>query len=290
MTTAQRVIKYFAYGLAAIIVFVIIGGITAAGAGILTAVGVISRGAPEAEVDCSQYEKCLSLQLSHSELYIKKGGSEIKIESSDNDYEVVRNDTNVVIKDTKKSSWFGNNNRKLTVTVPENMKFESVGISSGAGRIDVESIATKELKMSLGAGETIIHNIEATEKVKISSGAGKLAVEDGVMKDADIDLGVGETSIRAEIIGDSKINAGIGSVKLDLLLPESEYTIKADKGIGEIRFNGSSVSDNSTIGNGENKINVDGGIGEINIKTATEKKETEDKAEDKTKEKKELEE
>ena len=282
MTSAQKVVKYLAYAFACVLAFSIIAGIVAAGAGILTAVGVISKGAPEAVVDCSQYEKCLSLQLSRSELYIKKGGDEIKVETSDDEYEITRDGQNVVVKDKKKSSWFGGNSRKLTVTVPENVVFDTVGITGGAGRIEIEKISAKELNLSLGAGETVIRDIEVSKKVKISAGAGKLAIEDGKINDAKIDLGVGETSIRAAITGDSKVDAGIGSVKLDLLLPESEYSIKAEKGIGEIRVNDSSVSSGSVIGTGKNTIDVDGGIGEIKIRTAAKKaEETKDDTEKK---------
>ena len=110
-----------------------------------------------------------------------------------------------------------------------------------------------------------------SDKAKIDTGAGRFAVENGEINDADINLGVGETDIRAAITSDSKVNAGIGAVKLDLLLPESEYTIKVDRGIGKIKFNNNDMSDGSVIGSGKNKLDVDGGIGEISIKTATPK-------------------
>lgn len=269
MTAAQKVIKWFAYGLAAVLVFSIITAIVAAGAGILTAVGIINSKAPET-ISCEEYEKCLNLELSSSELYIKKG-DKLAVETSDDSYEITRDDNKLVVKDKKKVSWFGGNgNRKVTVTVPGDMTFDAVGIGNGAGKIEIDYLYTKELTLSVGAGETIIDETKVTKKAEISTGAGKFEIKNGVkINNAKVSLGVGETKIRAALTGDAKIDAGIGSVELDLLMLDSEYTLKVDKGIGEIKFNGSSVG-NGTIGNGDNVVDIDGGIGGINIRTATE--------------------
>ena len=269
MTAAQRVIKWFAYGLAAVLIFSIFSAIVAAGAGILTAVGVINNRAPET-ISCEKYEKCLNLELSSSELRIKKG-EKLAVETSDDDYEITKEDNKLVVKDKKKSSWFGGNgNRKVTVTVPSDMVFDAVGIGNGAGKIEIDYLYTKELTLSVGAGETFIDEIKVTKKAEISTGAGKFEIRNGVsVNDAKVSLGVGETKIRAALTGDAKIDAGIGSVDLELLMMESDYKIKVDKGIGEIKFNGSSVGD-GTYGNGVNTVDIDGGIGGISIRTATE--------------------
>ena len=44
------------------------------------------------------------------------------------------------------------------------------------------------------------------------------------------------------------------------------YEIHAEKGIGDIKIDDVSVADNSTTGNGENKINIEGGVGSVDIK------------------------
>lgn len=231
MTTAQRIIKYLALGFACVLAFSIIAGIVSAGAGILTGIGVINGSAPEALVDCAQYEKCLSLQINYAEVYIKEGGDEIMIDSSDDNYEIVKGDANLIIKDAKKTSWFGDNSRKITITIPEGLEFDAAGINGRAGRIEIEKIKTKELDLSLGAGEV---NIEAA------------------------------------MTGKSKIDVGAGAVNLDLLMPASEYAIKADNGLGGIEFNGADVSSGMVVQGGENKIDVDNGVGKITIKTVKE--------------------
>lgn len=267
MTSVQKVIKCCAFGLACLLAFSIISGIVAAGFGILTAVGVVSGGSVET-INCESYARCLNLELGYTDVEVKVG-EEFLVETEDKDFEVTKTDDKIVIKDKKRGGWFiWHNDRKIVVTLPRGAEFDAVGIGSGGGKIEIEEINTHELELTLGAGETTIKNISVDRKAKVSTGAGRLVIEGGKINNAEIDLGVGETSIRAAIIGDNKIDAGVGAVKLDLLLPESEYAIKVEKGIGEVKFNGSSVASGSTIGNGENRLEVNGGVGEIGIKTA----------------------
>ncbi len=275
MNSASKVAKYFAFGLAGLIIFAIITGIVGAVSGILMAVGLVHRGAPDLPVDCEKYEKCLSVSVAASNLVIKKG-DKFTYESESDKLAVSQSDTKLSIRDESKGgwNWIGSNeNRKtITVTIPEGMEFDNVGIAGAAGRIAIERLVTKDLKLDLGAGETTIDYVKANGNVKIDSGVGRFEIKDGALVGAGIHLGVGEASIRAKLTGNSKIDAGIGSVNLNLLLPESAYTIKAEKGIGKILYNGSNVSDDTTIGNGTNYVDVDGGIGQINITTASEVK------------------
>ena len=50
-----------------------------------------------------------------------------------------------------------------------------------------------------------------------------------------------------------------------LLGSKDDYKIELDKGVGEARLDGESMRDDSVHGSGENFIQIDGGIGEINI-------------------------
>ena len=57
------------------------------------------------------------------------------------------------------------------------------------------------------------------------------------------------------------MNTGAGA----LLGIKDDYKIKVSKGIGEIRIDNNSIKDGEVIGNGNNFIDVSGGIGQINI-------------------------
>ena len=48
---------------------------------------------------------------------------------------------------------------------------------------------------------------------------------------------------------------------------ESDYSIEVDKGISSCTFNGKELKDDTRYGDGENIIEIDGGIGDIEITT-----------------------
>ena len=270
MNSAQKTIKYVATGFAYLLAFSIIAGIVAAVMGIMTGIGVIGRHAPDLNINCNQYEKCLSVSLAGSDLVIKKG-DKLDYEADNDKLEVTRGDNRLTIVDKSKGSWswFGHNNRKtVTVTVPESMEFDMIGIAAGAGKISAESIITKDLKLDLGAGETVVDYVRATDNAKIDTGIGRFEIKEGLLKNAGIHLGIGQTTITAILAGDTKVDAGIGSVRLNLGLTSSDYTFKVDKGIGKISIDGKEYSDGSIVGTGKNTLDVDGGIGEIVITTS----------------------
>ena len=276
MNPVGKIAQYFGYGLAGIIIFGIITGIVAAVGGILTAVGIISRKAPDLNVNCAAYDNCLAVSVGAANLVVKTG-TELSYTSDINDLEVSLGDTSLTIKDNSRVKWFGNNDKKtITVTVPENMKFDAIGITSGAGKITTEKLVAEKVKFDLGAGETVIRDLEVIDSADIDAGMGKVTIDGGTINNANISLGVGEANIRSKLTGRSKVDCGIGSVNLDLLLPDSAYTIRADKGIGSISFNGNKISDNTIIGNGKYDLSVDGGIGSVNIKTTPVKYEIEE--------------
>ena len=43
------------------------------------------------------------------------------------------------------------------------------------------------------------------------------------------------------------------------------YKLKLEKGIGEVSVDGSLIEDDSTVGNGNNYIRIEGGIGSIKV-------------------------
>ena len=228
MTTAQRIIKYFAIGFAALLIVSIFSGIVFWGLGIITA-GKMIKNNSEIEMNCEEEKSCLKITLGASELEIRKG-NELKVETKNGKVEVQQDENRLEIKDSGSGwDWLGkDDNRKVTVHVPEDMEFDKAGISGGAGKIYVEQLRAKDFEMALGAGEASFDALEV------------------------------ETA---------KISAGIGSVRVKLMSSAEEYSVKLSKGIGEIKFNDKKVSNDTTIGEGSKKIEISGGIGEITVNT-----------------------
>ena len=79
--------------------------------------------------------------------------------------------------------------------------------------------------------------------------------EETMFESVELNTGVGEVTID-ELLTDSLVmNLGVGEF----------YRIELDKGIGEAKLENQKMHDDSIYGAGSNRIEIDGGVGELNI-------------------------
>lgn len=167
----------------------------------------------------------IKTELSASSLEIKTGDS-FKVESN-HKYIDCKEEGNCLVIKEKKSVFPGHwDHVRVTVTVPKGTVFQTADIGAGAGEVDIEELIADSLKIELGAGEL---NYSGT------------------------------------LTGFSRIDYGIGEAQLSLTGSEKDYQISLDKGVGEATINGMKMGDNSLYGTGTNQIEIDGGVGEIDI-------------------------
>ena len=269
MTSAQKIIKYVALCLAAFLVFLIISSLL----GVLFSITKILGIQKDNELIMDKMStvnfktddiSSLDINLLFTNLIIKQGDT-LYVETNNEKVHFDEENNSLKIKEDSRS-WLSQNNKgDLILYLPENSQFKTVKIQAGAGKIHIENLKTDTLSLELGAGETSIQKLNVLENCKIESGAGKVSLLDGRIKNLDLDLGVGKFELTSSLLGSNKINAGIGSLELNLLGNKKDYLIKADKGIGTIHVDEAVVSDDSTIGTGENTIKIDGGIGNIDV-------------------------
>ena len=269
MTSAQKIIKYLALCLATFLVFLIISSLL----GVFYSVSKILDVQKDNEVTVDKMStvnfktddiSSLDINLLFTNLIIKQGNN-LHVETNNEKVHFDEENNSLKIKEDSRN-WLSQNNKgDLILYLPENSQFKTVEIQAGAGKIQIENLVTDFLSLELGAGETSIQRLNVSENCKIESGAGKVSLLDGRIKNLDLDLGVGKFELTSSLLGSNKINAGIGSLELNLLGNKKDYLIKADKGIGTIHVDEAVVSDDSTIGTGENTIKIDGGIGNIDV-------------------------
>lgn len=270
MSIGQKVIKYLAIAFAIALIVGIITTIVRVVSSIpLTLkIGKNNNDSNNIIETSSDFENenvaFLDIDIAYSNLTIRKG-EYLKVESSDKDIQCKQDEQKIIIKE-RNSNWFNNTKKEeLIVYVPENLQFDKVNINTGVGKVNIEILNTKVLKMDLGAGETSIQNINITESAKIDTGAGKVNIKEAKINDLRCDLGIGATEISAKLLGNTRIGTGVGSLKLDVLGKKEEYETKINKGLGNVTIDEEKISDNEVVGNGENKIDIDGGVGEIKI-------------------------
>ena len=270
MTSVQKVIKYLAIAFAIFLIVSIISSITAAlfaVSGILGLKQDIER-SMNSEMVVTDLENnnaaTLDIELAFTNLTIKTGDS-LKIETDNSNISYKQENQTLQIKE-KNKKWFSNYvEKELILYLPEGIEFEKVKIATGAGKIDIETLKTGNLSFELGAGETEIQNLNVSKECEIDGGAGKLSIFSGTINDLDLDMGVGKVNLTSSLTGKNEINAGVGTLNIDLQGEKESYKIQADKGLGSVKIDGKEIIDGEIFGNGENHIEVDGGVGNIDI-------------------------
>lgn len=275
MTTFQKVIKYLALALA---IFIIINIVSAIWFGIFSFSNLLGLRKSDEQAVLGEEKiitsiensdvKTLKISLKYSNLIIKKG-NKLTVETNNDNISSSKENDSLVIKE-KDFNWFWNNsnsNSNLILQIPEGTEFNKVKIEAGAGEINIEEIFTNDLSFEMGAGKVEIKKINVTNKAKIDGGAGKVDILSGEINDLDLDMGIGKFAITTKLTGNNKIDAGVGKLDINLTDVADNYTIKADNGIGAINFNGRTVISEAIYGSGDSLIDIDGGIGSIDINT-----------------------
>lgn len=265
MTAFQRVIKYLAIALAIFIIFSIFSVIGELGSGIF---GFLLNRTNTTIVDTININNAINtidIDLKYANLDIKKSDV-FKVEISNKKINVEESDNKLTIKDNSKK-FISNTKETVILYLPDYVLNDTI-INTGAGDLNIEYLITNNLNLDLGVGKTIIDYIEAT-KSTIKTGVGTLIINDAKLNNSDIDIGIGKSIIRGILTGDNTIDAGVGETTLELVGNKNDYKIKFNKGIGNIKYNNENVANNSTIGDGNTTISIDGGIGNFIVKTVT---------------------
>lgn len=266
MTSAQKVIKNVAMAFAIFLSVNIISGIMMGLAGVSF---LFSNKTNESNSEMQGYPiegeiSSLSLKLSGARLKIKTS-DEFLVESNHNYISVDLENGQLCISETKKPFSSLPEGVTVIVNIPEGFVFDDATVETGAGEVEIDALSADIINLSLGAGEANIKNLTANSRADIEGGAGELNIEGGLLRNLQLDMGIGELTLTGRIEGKSSLDYGIGETKLTLLGSSEDYQIQLDKGIGEATLEGKAMRDDSVYGAGENRIEIDGGIGAIKV-------------------------
>ena len=277
MTTLQKVIKYLSIIFGIFLIFVIVSGVFGIGYSInkLFASNKNTNIIKEIISDVKDNDKeeiknlevneefnNIKIDLTYSNLEILKGN--LKIESNSDNIVTKIKDNKLIIKEKNTWNIKLKDKQKVILYLPNNIELNDVEIDNDTGKVYIENIIANNIELDLGAGSTSINNIISND-TKIDTGAGTLNINNGIINNLDLDLGVGKTTINAKITGNNKIDLGVGSFYLNVLDNISNYKLKIEKGIGKILINDEEIKSDTTLGTGNNIINISSGVGSINI-------------------------
>ena len=269
MTIAQKIIKYLATAFAIFLIVTIISIVLGIVNGFSYWLGMRKENEEtNKDIKVTNFENTdinsLNIEISYANLKIKPGENLYLETNNEKIKSEIKNNTLYI--EEKNKSWFNiDKNIEITLYIPTNTEYKDIKIKAGAGKVEIDQIYAEGFLFELGAGETFLNNINAVKYCKIESGAGKLSIHSSNINNLDLDMGIGEVYLNAKLIGKSDIDSGVGTLIAEVYGDKEEYKIKIKKGVGSVIVDGENMEDNQIIGNGESFIEVDGGIGSINI-------------------------
>lgn len=256
--TTQKLIKAFAICLAIFIIVSIINAVVYLASSIFSVNNDVNM-----NENYSSEITNIKIDMGTSNLIIKKGDTlNITADNVSKRFKVNEESDTLTIKEKSVNVFRNKSISKVIITIPNNLK--DLSIDFGAGKLEISDINTSRFNLDQGAGKVIINNL-ISGKTDIDGGAGELNIKSSVLEDLDLDMGAGKFYFSGSLHGNNKIEQGIGELILDL--NGNDYTIKASKGLGSITINGEDYSKNTTVGEGVNNIEIDGGIGSIIVNT-----------------------
>lgn len=279
MSGAQRLIKYCAIAFAVFLMFMI-------GSGILMGVSalgfLIQDGRWYWDSDESNMEliegitdsqdvrvRALDVNVKATAVRIRtvQSTENVRVET-DNEYIdawVADGELHIVERSHGFFGWGGTG--RLIIYVREGTVFDEVKIEAGAGELSIDELATGKLNLNLGAGRVAIDRLLVSERANIEGGAGSIEILEGDVTGLDMELGAGRMSAYLRLNGVNKIDSGVGKLELKLAGGENDYYMTLDKGIGSVTLNGLSLDDGETWGRGSTKLEIDSGVGAVEIRT-----------------------
>lgn len=267
MTMLQKGIQCLAIVLAVFLVVTVIGGILGA-MGLLG--GLFADGDATGEMktySVASEIKRLHIQVNAADLYIAEGDGFL-VESNLKDLEVGEQNGYLTVKDGTRVRFRGSDSygdAVLKIYVPVGWEFDNIKLTTGVGRLTVDTLSSESVDFELGAGDVSIGSLVATKSSDIEGGAGRVTVSDGLLHNLDLDMGVGQLNLTAALTGDCQLDLGVGETNITLIGSKDDYRLELEKGIGSISVDGKSGFDYGSSGSGVCEVEINGGIGAINV-------------------------
>ena len=259
MTQKQKIIKILAIFLA----ISLIGSILSFIISIFTGIGSIFIDTRDLVTYSKEYSNIESIKIDNLNTFVTiKEGSSFKVEAINVDKKLKIKLVNDTLKIEENRIGINKTDSKLIITVPDGLK--DISINDSASKVLIDNINVSSFEIEQGIGMLEI-NDSYIKNTSIDGVIGEIDVTNTLFYNLELESGIGDINLNANVMGNSEISCGIGSIDINLIGTEEDYSINIEKGIGSIKINDKKVENNTIYGKGINKLDIGGGIGNINI-------------------------
>ena len=263
MTGFEKAVRYLATAFAVFLAVSIIGGILGA-VGLLG--GMLTGDETEPEemkpYTLSSEIHSLKMEIAAADVVLRSSDA-FALESNVPNLTVQEKNGVLILQDRQK--WGkAHTGRTLILSIPSDTELERMELELGAGRLTADCLCAETVKLELGAGEVNVDRLVAGRALTLEGGAGKITVSGGELHNPELEMGVGQLNLTAKLSGECTFDLGVGESNFTVLGKREAFALDIEKGIGEVRLDGKSISNFKEKG-GKDSIEINGGIGAIRL-------------------------
>lgn len=192
----------------------------------------------------------LEIEADYSSILLQQyEGSGVQVEASgvsDSKYMARREGSTLYVKDETHGNYQGS---QINIWIPKDIKLHIVSLDAGAGDIEIDVMEADEFSCEIGGGRLFVSEKLAAKQIECSVEAGQIEVS--LLSGDEIDLECGAGQITAQLEGNKE-----------------DYRLWAECGLGQILFGDDSygsISESITKGSGTKEVNLECGVGQIEI-------------------------
>ena len=183
-------------------------------------------------------------------------------------------DGNLRIRFAKKGisffSWGFDQNKELTVKLPEGISLEDVNIDSTSGDVNIPSLQAQMLTLDVVSGDIRL-NLSGAGELKMSSVSGNVEATLDKVSSAEIDTTSGDVKLSAPGLEKLDIDVTTGDVTA-ALSGKPGFTAHLDTVTGKINYDLPLTKESGAYvcGDGSGNVKIDTTTGDINLISAAE--------------------
>ena len=214
----------------------------------------------------------IDLQIKTRNIVIKSGDIEsISYEGILDTDEIKVDQEKLKIEDHSKLLKNVNKNVTLEIIIPNRLIHE-IEVENKTGDVTLQGIETNELSLELGVGDIELEEVTIHSETEIKGGTGDIQVKDSTFYSKfDIEEGAGDIAFIGELMGNVKINCGIGDVKLEVDNHRDNYHIVAEGGVNSLKIDGEKMGGslatqyNDNYKNNRFDMKLEVGVGDVQV-------------------------
>lgn len=196
--------------------------------------------------------KNLEIDVRYSKVVLEENnGSDIKVSANNINISKfsAKSDGRTLKIEDKTKRMVGSS--EIIISIPKGTDFDEVSMEVDAGEVLIDALNAREFSAEIGGGRLSVSGVLSATEIDCSVGAGQIEVQK--LSGSDIEL-----------------ECGAGQVKVVLDGSQEDYYLEG-KCVGEIKFGTESygsIGKKISEGTGSKNINVECGVGQINIQFA----------------------